>query len=208
MAARPSDEDSPSDEPADNRESVRQQTAQSQTARPKFSLFNRTRMMGVRGLEASVIGWVLAGCIVFGFLVGSAADRHFGTTMWMPVGVMVGIAAGFREMFVTLGKLSKQDDAEREAKRKSYQSAPTMPQTPLKPRGAAYVAPLEAEVKPERERIFKVPPPPTASFEGGSGAQSTLDSSLDENMDTEALIEKLSHDDAPSSDEDAKRNDT
>src|SRR4028118_370116 len=54
------------------------------------------------GLHASVIGIVLVGCTAVGFGAGWWLDQKFGTSFWMPVLSMVGVAAGFRQMFVTL----------------------------------------------------------------------------------------------------------
>lgn len=163
-----------------------------ESSRPmKFGLMTRSRLMGTRGLAASSIGWVLVGCIAFGFGVGALLDRQLGTAYWMPVLVMVGIAAGFREMFRTLAELNKQPPAQHKERTRSTSSAPgTASGRALGQRADGSLPSLEE--KP-RQRIFDVPPPPLASFDARSTAEPKSESAkeqIDED-DPKALIQKL-----------------
>lgn len=129
-----------------------------------------TRISGLnaKGLAASSIGIVLAGCIGLGYLIGSWLDSRYGTTHWTPILLLVGIAAGFREFFHIIKALNKEamrDQAERQKKREqdSGIGAP-------RPKGMT-VMPDESRVYKAEEpaRSFRVPAPPRASFETDSG---------------------------------------
>lgn len=115
---------------------------------PKAPLpFNRTAQMGVTGTEASTIGFVLVGCIGVGFFAGNWLDGRMGTSFWMPLGVLLGIVAGFREMLVTVKRLSA-----RQAQAKFLQKAEREAQNQLlDAQNAQNLAP-----KP----LFQVPAPP------------------------------------------------
>jgi F0F1-type ATP synthase assembly protein I len=59
---------------------------------------------------ASSIGLVLAVSIAIGYFFGSWLDKKFGTTPWlMLVFTLMGIAAGFIEMFKLAQQLSKDE---------------------------------------------------------------------------------------------------
>ncbi|MBI5367176.1 MAG: AtpZ/AtpI family protein [Planctomycetes bacterium] len=53
------------------------------------------------------IGPVLAAGVLFGYFVGDWLDRRFGTQPWcMVVGLLLGSAGGFVEVFAILQKYS------------------------------------------------------------------------------------------------------
>ena len=152
----------------------------------KFGLMTRSRLMGTRGLAASSIGWVLVGCTAFGFGVGLLLDRQLGTAYWMPVMVMVGIAAGFREMFRTLAELNKQPSSPRKERTQSTSRA--LAASVESKRENAGQSTL-VEEKP-RQRIFDVPPPPIASFDAKPVSQEERKAEAVED-DPGALIRRL-----------------
>jgi hypothetical protein len=110
--------------------------------------------MGNRGLAAASIGWTLAGCILIGFGAGTWLDNKFGTSFWLPLLFLVGVVAGFREMFRTLAEISQ---APRDSKSTSQQAASTS--SPVAHRSLGALAEQGAET-PKRQRLFTVPPPP------------------------------------------------
>ena len=64
---------------------------------------------------ASTIPWVLVISILIGYALGSWLDRVFGTEPWlMLVFTVLGIAAGFIEMFRIFLQISKEDDGDRQ----------------------------------------------------------------------------------------------
>jgi len=59
-------------------------------------------------LKLLTVGTVLVACIVVGYLLGSWLDRSWGTRPWMVViGVFLGTAAGFLELFRTVNRSLK-----------------------------------------------------------------------------------------------------
>jgi F0F1-type ATP synthase assembly protein I len=127
--------------------------------RPKLPRINRTRAMGSQGLAAAAIGWVLVGCIALGFGVGAWLDSRYSTSHWMPIGVLVGVAAGFREMFITLGQVSqKPKPRSQEQGRIAGVSEPRSPSERAVHAQAA--AEAEAGRQERRSGLFAVPPPP------------------------------------------------
>jgi ATP synthase protein I len=51
------------------------------------------------------VGTVLVACIAAGYLLGSFLDRRLGTSPWLVVvGVLLGTAAGFVELFRTVSR--------------------------------------------------------------------------------------------------------
>jgi hypothetical protein len=159
----------------------------------KLPLMGRTRLMGMRGLHASSIGFVLVGCIAFGFGVGTALDKYFGTTFCMPVGVLVGIAAGFVEMFRTLGQLQNSQN-----RLESTWQPPTTAAGNSSERARSLARSTVEEERP-RPRLFEVPAPPTPSYlrkpEEADSDLPVIEEKADapdaETDDVEALIEKL-----------------
>jgi F0F1-type ATP synthase assembly protein I len=115
------------------------------------NLLSRIRAMsegGSTGWEATSIGFTLVGCIGACSGLGYWLDSYFKTGFWLPILFLVGVVAGFREMFLVLGRINKDQEKKRKESRDKVRLAPN---------------PLQEEetLKPtERERIFKVPPPP------------------------------------------------
>jgi F0F1-type ATP synthase assembly protein I len=59
-------------------------------------------------LNLLTVGTVLVACILTGYLLGSWLDRSWGTRPWMVVlGVLLGTAAGFLELFRTVSRSLK-----------------------------------------------------------------------------------------------------
>ena len=56
-------------------------------------------------VDLLAVGMVLVGCIVLGYFLGSSLDRWWGTSPWMVVvGVLLGTAAGFVQLFRTVSR--------------------------------------------------------------------------------------------------------
>ena len=120
---------------------------------PRPGFLGRTKAMsagGSSGWEATTIGFTLVGCIAACSGLGYWLDNHFKTGYFLPILFLVGVIAGFREMFVVLGRISKEQE---KAKREKQEKAS------LSPSHAPKIETIDAPI--ERERIFKVPPPPT-----------------------------------------------
>lgn len=134
-----------------------------QRSQPSFRFplgMSRTRSMGVGGLAAASIGWVMVGCTALGFGAGLWLDKKFGTGFWMPTLTFVGIAAGFREMFATLGHLSQQQGRPQVAKPLPATSTSGAP-LGEKTREAGERRAVEAQAsEAPRQQLFTVPPPP------------------------------------------------
>lgn len=60
----------------------------------------------------AVVGFELAGSIGVGFFGGRWLDAHFGTHLFVWIGLVVGTFAGFRTLFVTARDAQKALDAE------------------------------------------------------------------------------------------------
>ncbi len=136
------------------------------------------------GLAAMSIGLTLGGCVALGYFAGAWLDGRFKTGFWMPIGVFVGMAAGFREMFVTLKKLSAQ------TKWPSSQPKDAV-ETTSRVSVVNDSAPKNVEPERNRPRIFQVPAPPVSSFDAAKSARS--EEQTDE-LDTQRLTEKLLRD--------------
>jgi ATP synthase protein I len=66
------------------------------------------RMIGV----LSTVGITLVAATVIGFYAGYALDRFFGTSPWlMLVFLVLGIAAGFKNLFDQVKKIQDFDDS-------------------------------------------------------------------------------------------------
>ncbi len=142
-------------------------------------LLARTRAMssgGSSGWEATTIGFTLVGCIIACSLLGYWLDSHFKTSYWLPILFLVGVVAGFREMFVVLGRISREQEQRKRERQENVRLAPTPPlgETTIEPQA--------------RERIFKVPPPPIAG-------QKPVEAAKDEPESVDELIERLLEDD-------------
>ncbi|MBW3637404.1 MAG: AtpZ/AtpI family protein [Armatimonadetes bacterium] len=143
------------------------------------SFLGRTRAMssgGSSGWEATTIGFTLVGCIAASSALGYYLDSRFGTGYWLPILFLVGVAAGFREMFRVLGRISRQQEQKKREKQERVRLAPN-------PTLSEEIA--EA---PARDRIFRVPPPPIAG-------QKRVETPSDEPESVDELIERLLEDD-------------
>jgi ATP synthase protein I len=49
------------------------------------------------------------GCVV-GWLLGSWADKHFGTHIWGVIGILIGAAGGFIKIYQTAQKYMKDPE--------------------------------------------------------------------------------------------------
>ena len=66
------------------------------------------RMIGV----LSTVGITMVAATVIGFYIGYALDRFFGTSPWlMLVFLLLGIAAGFKNLFDQVKKIQDFDDS-------------------------------------------------------------------------------------------------
>lgn len=105
--------------------------------------------MGSGGWEGYTVGFTLVGCIVAGAGAGYLLDSHFKTSYWLPLLFLIGVAGGFREMWIVIQRVQKQEEQKRREKREA---------TPLA------TPPVQGEAQadnlPERKRAFQVPPPP------------------------------------------------
>ena len=64
----------------------------------------RTRSLA----DLLTVGTVLVACILLGYFLGNYLDRRLGTSPWMlVVGVLLGTAAGFVQLFRTVSRSLK-----------------------------------------------------------------------------------------------------
>lgn len=127
------------------------------------------RQRALSGGEASIVGFTLVIYIFLGAGLGYWLDKNLETSYWIAIGTLAGAGVGFREMFRLINKISadeKRENAKRareenmraESSRKSLEIAKRKEE------------PSEEKLQP---RIFRVPPPPQASFD--QKPQSTSD---------------------------------
>ncbi len=157
------------------------------SGRPGF--LARTKAMsagGSSGWEATTIGFTLVGCIGACSALGYWLDNHFKTGYWLPILFLVGVVAGFREMFVVLGRISKEEAQKRLEKQQNVKLAPN----PLAPDATVNAA----DETPQRDRIFQVPPPPTP---GQKLPDAMPIEAFDADESVEDLIERLSQQNEP-----------
>jgi len=138
--------------------------------------------MGSSGWEGYTVGFTLVGCILGGAGAGYLLDAHFKTGFWLPILFLVGVAGGFREMWVVLKRVQAQEEQRRREKQEATLLAPT----PIREEA-------QAEPLPERKRAFQVPPPP---FENQSAPAQTGASESPE----ELLKRLLAESDEPNDD--------
>ena len=123
----------------------------------------RTQAMGNKGLAAASIGWTLAGCILVGFAAGSWLDGRFGLQLWTPILLLVGVCAGFREMFRTIAQISQDGRKVLPLEPSAATSSPPSTQAKraaIDRAGQASSEPQVLAAPAQRERLFSVPPPP------------------------------------------------
>ena len=127
------------------------------------------RQQGLNGLQASTLGLVIVGCLSLGYFLGQWMDNRFGTNYWAPVMALVGLAAGFREFFHTVAKLNVQR-ARLQAEQTAELQALEREQSRREVQSSTLLGTEEtADETPPKRRMFEIPEPPLASFEGGAG---------------------------------------
>lgn len=143
------------------------------------SRMTRLTMGGPKAAQASVIGFVLVGPIIGGFLLGWWLDQKFGTQYWVPILGLLGVVGGFREMFATLKKMTPDKFVRTlpPGRDEVTQKAP--------PR-------VEATEDLPRQRLFSVPPPPF--MEGGANPPKSAPKSTDEIL--KALLDEADEDES------------
>jgi len=153
--------------------------------------------MGSSSWEAYTVGFVLVGSIGACSLFGWWLDSRFGTSYWLPILFFVGVGAGFREMFVTLNRINKQEKERLAAKRAKEVQAPL-------PR--AFDATEESSVPAmERQRLFRTPPPPipgSGTAEPAASPEAEKTESLDQML--KRLLEEGETDFPPDSERGGK----
>jgi F0F1-type ATP synthase assembly protein I len=81
------------------------------------------------------VGLQFAITLLIGLGLGSWADRKFGTSIFVLVGVFVGAGAAFYSMYRQLmGNLERDEKARRAQKRDAGESSRTEPREPREPR--------------------------------------------------------------------------
>ena len=127
----------------------------------------RMSAVSATGLAASSLGLVLGGSVVFGFLSGSWLDHRFGTSYWLPVMLVLGVGAGFRELFHTVRLLNEETEREARVRAKRRELESEGHGSFVKSKGEAVklaVDSSEASATPESKRSFAIPPPPVPSY--------------------------------------------
>lgn len=123
----------------------------------------RNRLSGATagGVEASLIGLTMAGCIGVGYLIGNWLDGKLGTTYLMPIFVVLGIIAGAREMWRTVSRIRRSfSDGTFDNPRVSQATPAQEPRTSKQNRAVI------AEPSHRKPRFFHVPPPPAPQGDG------------------------------------------
>lgn len=117
----------------------------------------RNRLSGAAagGLEASLIGLTMAGCIGVGYLIGNWLDGKLGTTYLMPIFVVLGIIAGAREMWMTVSRIRRSFSDGTFDNPEISEAKPPQESRTSKPNRAVI-----AEPSHRKPRFFHVPPPP------------------------------------------------
>ena len=124
---------------------------QSLGAAARQSRMTRLSLGGSKGAQATVIGFVLVGPIVGGFLIGAWLDQRLGTGFWTILLGLLGVFSGFREMFMMLTRLTPKPGERTPPPGRSEQ--PVARKTPM-----STVTPAVEEAP--KSRLFSVPPPP------------------------------------------------
>jgi len=163
---------------------------------------DRIKGGGVNGAQASSIGLTLVGCIIAGAGAGWWLDKHFGTAYWTPILFLVGVAAGFRQMMLTI-----RDTNAWEARRKVEEKTERAATASSDNAGSAHAGSAHAgsqsegftnadvEAQPQNERVrprvFQVPAPPSASFDAKAKPIEYSIDEADAGIDERTLTEKL-----------------
>lgn len=154
---------------------------------------------GVSGAQASSIGLTLVGCIIAGAGAGWWLDKRFGTAYWTPILFLVGVAAGFRQMMLTIRDANALE-ARRKAEQKSEREAVALQNAVQSTNAISGLTSDETQPdatldKRVRPRVFQVPAPPTASFESSNSASlKPIEYSIDrteDDLDEQTLTQRL-----------------
>jgi hypothetical protein len=127
---------------------------------------SRLSPSALNSLDASLIGFVMAGCIAVGYFAGNWLDGRLGTQYWTPILVVLGVVAGAREMWRTVSRIRKSfsqgsfDNMSVSEFRKK--EAPDAQQS----NRAA-----DADSSQRKPRFFHVPPPPRPQGESTSAVE-------------------------------------
>lgn len=154
------------------------------------------RRRALSGSEASTVGFTLVIYTFVGAGLGYWLDKHLETTYWIAIGMLLGTAIGFREMFRLTKKLTKSNALDND------ESEPLNSASSQREYSAPPVETSAEEISSERKRIFSVPAPPQASFEtqrSTPAAQHELPESSEE------LIERLMKNDSDNEDSDSEK---
>lgn len=112
----------------------------------------------LNSLDASLIGFVMAGCIGVGYFAGSWLDGRLGTQYWTPILVVVGVIAGARQMWITVSRIRKSFSEGGFDKLNVSEFRKIEAQDAQKLNRAA-----NADPSHRKPRFFHVPPPPEAN---------------------------------------------
>lgn len=96
--------------------SNKEEKKQALKSAPVFSFGRRTRAMASSGWEAYTVGFVLVACILACSALGWWLDNYLGTSYWLPILFLVGVAAGFRELLLTVSRLNALEKKRKESR--------------------------------------------------------------------------------------------
>lgn len=91
---------------------------------PKFKFFRKFFGPGQAAdmAQASAVGFAFAVAIVLGLAVGWWLDKKLGTAPWLLLGgLLVGIAAGFKNLFTVSARLEKREKDRRAGKKENLE---------------------------------------------------------------------------------------
>ncbi len=155
---------------------------------------DRIKGGGVNGAQASSIGLTLVGCIIAGAGLGWWLDHHFGTAYWTPILFLVGVAAGFRQMMLTIRDTNAWE-ARRKAEEKAGRAATASSANAGSQSEGFTNADVDVEAQSQNERVrprvFQVPAPPSASFDAKAKPIEYSIDEADAAIDERTLTEKL-----------------
>ena len=116
---------------------------------------DRLSSSAINSLDASLIGFVMAGCIGVGYFAGNWLDGKLGTTYWTPILVIVGVIAGARQMWITVSRIRKSFSDGSFDKLNVSEFRKNETQNAQQRNRAA-----NADSSHRKPRFFHVPPPP------------------------------------------------
>lgn len=150
----------------------------------------RNRLSGATSgaMQASIIGFVMAGCIAVGYLIGNWLDGKLGTTYWMPIMVILGMIAGAREMWMTVIRIR---DSFSDGTFENLNDHPNVSPQENARRVSASKQNRAATADPShrKPRFFSVPAPP--SPQGDTEPDAISDDAQRQNTTFESQLEEL-----------------